>query len=103
MARVVYDVSRVNLPRTIAGIEWKLVVAVSVFFGMTAIMFRAPVILVAPVIILLFLRGPGSRDPDFLKVYRRHSAQRDLYSPAQLCAVNLRTPRPSGFSRLDVV
>ncbi|OZA30491.1 MAG: hypothetical protein B7X93_03090 [Hydrogenophilales bacterium 17-61-9] len=101
--RVVYDVSRVNIPRTIAGIEWKLVVAVSLFFGLAAVMFKAPAILIAPVIILLFLRGPGNRDPDFLKVYRRHSVQRDLYSPAQLCAVNLRAPRPAGFSRLDVV
>ncbi len=101
--RVVYDVSRVNIPRTIAGIEWKLVVAVSLFFGMAAVMYKAPAILIAPVIILMFLRGPGSRDPDFLKIYRRHSVQRDFYSPAQYCAVNLRAPRPAGFSRLDVV
>lgn len=100
--RVVYDVSVVNIPRTIAGIEWKLVVAVSAFFGFAALMFKAPAMLVAPALILWFLRGPGKRDPDFLKVYRRHAAQRDFYSPAQLCAVNLRTPRPVGFSRLSV-
>lgn len=100
--RVTYDMSRVNIPRTIAGIEWKLVVAVVMFFGLGAMMFRAPVMLVAPAIILMFLRGPGKRDPDFLKIYKRHAAQRDFYSPAQICAVNLRSPRPSGFSRLDV-
>lgn len=101
--RVVYDVSRVNLPRTIAGIEWKPVVAVTLFFGFAALMFKAPAMLIAPVLIIWFLRGPGKRDPDFLKVYRRHAAQRNFYSPAQICAVNLRTPRPAGFSRLDVI
>lgn len=101
--RVVYDASRFNLPRAIAGIEWKLVVAVSMFFGFAALMFKAPFVLVAPVIILWFLHGPGKRDHDFLKVYRRHSVQRDIYSPAQMCSVNLRSPRPAGFSRLDVV
>lgn len=101
--RVVYNMAVVNLPRTIGGIEWKLVVAVSVFFGFAALLFKAPAMLVAPVLILWFLRGPGKRDPDFLKVYRRHAAQRDFYSPAQVCAVNLRTPRPAGFSRLDVI
>lgn len=101
--RVVYNASAFNLPRTVAGIEWKLVVSVGLFFGLAAIMFKAPAVLVAPVIILWFLRGPGKRDPDFLKIYRRHSVQRDHYSPANICAVNLRSPRPSGFSRLDVI
>lgn len=101
--RVVYDVSKFNIPRTIAGIEWKLVVGVSMFFVLAAVMFRAPAVLVAPVAIILFLRGPGMRDPDFLQVYKRHSMQRDRYSPAQLCQVNYRSPRPQGFSRLDVI
>lgn len=101
--RLTYNPSRFNLPRTIAGIEWKVVVGVGVFFGMAALMFKAPFILVAPVLILWFLRGPGLRDPDFLQIYKRHSAQRDVYSPAQLAQVNLRTPRPNGFSRLDVL
>lgn len=101
--RIVYNASRFNLPRTIAGIEWKLVVGIALFFGLAALMFKAPAVLVAPVVILWFLHGPGKRDPDFLKVYRRHSVQRDYYSPAQFCAVNLRSPRPSGFSRLDVI
>lgn len=101
--RTVYDVSRVNIPRTIAGIEWKLVVAVSVFFGMSAVAYRAPFVLAAPALILWFLSGPGRRDHDFLKIYRRHAAQRDHYSPAQMCATNLRFPRPAGFSRMDVV
>ena len=101
--RITYNASKFNLPRTIAGIEWKLVAALSLFFGFTALMFKAPFILVAPVLILWFLRGPGMRDPDFLQVYKRHSVQRDVYSPAQLCRVNLRSPRPSGFSRLDVI
>lgn len=101
--RVTYNAVKFNLPRTIAGIEWKLVAAVSMFFGFAALMFKAPFILIAPVIILWFLHGPGKRDHDFLKIYRRHSVQRDLYSPAQVCRVNLRTPRPSGFSRLEVI
>jgi type IV secretory pathway TrbD component len=101
--RTVYDVSKINIPRTIAGIEWKLVVAVSIFFGMGALMFKAPLMLLGPVLLVLFLRWPGQRDPDFLKIYRRHAVQRDLYSPAYICAVNLRTPRPSGFSRLKVM
>ena len=100
--RTVYAVDRVNIPRTISGIEWELVAGLGGFFGMAALMFKEPTILVAPVIILLFLSGPGRRDPDFLKVFRRHSAQRDFYSPAYICAVNLRTPRPLGFSRLMV-
>lgn len=101
--RVVYNASRFNLPRTIAGIEWKLVVGVALFFGLAAVMFKAPAVLIAPVVILWFLHGPGKRDPDFLKIYRRHSVQRNYYSPAQICAVNLRSPRPAGFSRLDVI
>lgn len=101
--RVTYNAAKFNLPRTIAGIEWKLVAAVSMFFGFAALMFKAPYILIAPVIILWFLRGPGLRDPYFLQIYKRHSAQRDIYSPAQICQVNLRTPRPNGFSRLDVL
>ncbi len=101
--RIVYNASRFNLPRTIAGIEWKLVVGIALFFGLAALMFKAPAALVAPVVIIWFLHGPGKRDPDFLKIYRRHSVQRDYYSPAQICAVNLRSPRPSGFSRLDVI
>lgn len=101
--RVVYNAALFNIPRTIAGIEWKVVVGIGMFFGLAAIMFKAPAILVAPVLILWFLRGPGKRDPDFLQIYKRHSAQRDHYSPAQICAVNLRFPRPTGFSRLDVL
>jgi len=101
--RITYNASAFNLPRTIAGIEWKLVVAVSMFFGLAALMFKAFYILVAPILIMLFLRGPGMRDPFFLQIYRRHSLQRDIYSPAQFCQVNMRFPRPNGFSRLDVV
>lgn len=101
--RVTYSADKFNIPRTIAGIEWKVVVGVSIFFGATALMFKVPVVLVAPALILWFLHGPGKRDHDFLKVYKRHSVQRDFYSPAQVCAVNLRSPRPAGFSRLDIV
>jgi type IV secretory pathway TrbD component len=101
--RTVYDVSRINIPRTIAGIEWKLVVGIGMFFGLAAMMFKAPYILAAPAIIIWFLRGPGLRDPFFLQIYKRHAAQRDFYSPAYVCQKNMRTPRPSGFSRLDIV
>lgn len=101
--RITYNASKFNLPRTIAGIEWKLVAALCMFFGFSALMFKAPFILVAPVIILWFLHGPGKRDHDFLQIYKRHSVQRDVYSPAQFCQVNLRTPRPRGFSRMEVL
>lgn len=101
--RTAYNINIVNIPRTIAGIEWKPVVAISMFFGFAALMFKEPGVLIAPVVLIWFLRGPGLRDPDFLKIIKRHSSQRDFYSPAYISKVNLKTPRPQGFSRLDVL
>lgn len=101
--RLSYDFSRVNTPKTIAGIEWKLVVAVGMFFGFAAIMFKAPAVLVAPVIIIAFLRGPALRDSDFLNIYKKHTHQRDFYSPAYIAKKNFKNPRPVGFSRLEDV
>ncbi len=103
MARTVYNVSLVNIPRTIAGIEWKLVASACMFFGLAALMFRAPAVLVAPAGIVLFLRGPGMRDHEFLNIYRKHSRQRNFYSPAYQTAVNYKLARPSGFSRFKNV
>lgn len=97
--RNVFAVDRVNIPRTVLGIEWRLAVAVSMFFGMAALLFAAPAILIAPILIGAFLRGPGVRDPEFLNIIKRHSVQEDFYSPAYLSAVNYVTPRPTGFSR----
>lgn len=101
MIRESYDCTKVNNPKTIAGIEWKVVVGVSVFFGFATLMYRAPYLLVIPLIILAFLRGPGRKDPMFLRVYLRHRAQRDTYSPAYITQPNQRFPRPNGFGRYN--
>jgi hypothetical protein len=99
MARQIYDCTLVNAPKTIAGIEWKIFVGVAFFFGYGALMFRVPYLLISPVVIFLFLRGPGAKDPMFLRIHLRHRAQRNVYSPHYLCAPNHRNPRPLNFSR----
>jgi hypothetical protein len=101
MARRVFNCTAVNKPKTVAGLEWRLVMAVSVFFGMAALMQRAPALLVAPVFILTFLSGPGRRDPLFLRIYIKHRGQRDFYTPAYGALSNQRTPRPIGFGRTN--
>lgn len=101
MEREVYNVETINKPRTIAGVEWKAVMAMGMFFAFTAIMFKAPAALLGPVILMMFLRGPGLKDPEFLNVYRKHSHQRDFYSPAYLTKKNVTYLRPNGFNRLD--
>ena len=95
--------SRVNTPRAIAGIEWRIVVAICMFFGFAAIMFRAPAVLVAPAGIILFLRGPALRDYEFLNIYKKHSMQKNTYSPAYISKINYKNSRPQGFSRFENV
>jgi len=99
--RTSYDCTQINFPRTIAGVEWRIVVIAVVFFGSAAAMYRLPGLLIAPAFILFFLRGPGKRDPEFLRIYRRHRAQRSMYSPAYVALRNDRAPRPDGFGRGD--
>lgn len=101
MSRVVYDTRAVNTPRTIAGVEWRLVVAIFIFFGSAALMQRVPALMVAPAILLWVLSGPGRRDPAFLRIYLRHRAQRDRYSPAYNLPdkSHIGWRRPVGFGR----
>ncbi len=99
--RTSYDCTPINFPRTIAGVEWRIVVIVMVFFGSAAAMYSLPGLLIAPALIILLLRGPGKRDPEFLRVYRRHRAQREAYSPAYVALRNDRNPRPHGFGRSE--
>jgi type IV secretory pathway TrbD component len=95
-----YDCRQVNNPKTIAGLEWKLVVATVFFFGMAVVLYRAPGVLVMPAIVFIFLRGPGKKDALFIRIYLRHRVQRTHYSPAYITAKNASSPRPVGFSRL---
>lgn len=95
-----YDCTQVNNPKTIAGLEWKLVVAVMMFFGMAVVLYRAPGVLLMPALIIWFLRGPGKKDSMFIRIYLRHRVQRTHYSPAYITAKNMSAPRPIGFSRL---
>jgi hypothetical protein len=99
MVRQSYDCTAVNNPKTIAGVEWKIVVAVCAFFGYGAVLYRVPYLVIPPLILLAFLRGPGVKDPMFLRIYLRHRSQRDRYSPHYLCQPNVRSPRPRGFGR----
>lgn len=94
------DCAKLNEPRQIAGLDFKLVVAVMVFFGMAALMFRAPFVLVLPIGFLAFLRGPGKKDSAFIAVHLRHRAQKQRYSPAYIATKNQSNPRPAGFNRL---
>lgn len=94
------DCSKLNEPRLIAGVDYKIVVAVTLFFGFAAMMFHAWLVLLIPAIVVLFLRGPAKHDPAMLKVHLRHRTQRDVYSPAYVTAHNQHAPRPEGFSRL---
>ena len=96
------DCSTLNEPRVIAGVEWKLVVLVMFFFGMAALMFHIPGVMVIPFVMLVFLRGPGKNDSAFLRVYLRHRAQRARYSPAYITEKNQSNPRPTGFHRLTM-
>lgn len=99
MARSSYDCESVNRPKTIAGVDWKIVVGVFFFFGYGAVLYRVPYLIIPPAILLVFLRGPGVKDPFFLRIYLRHRSQRDRYSPHYLTAPNQRFPRPRGFGR----
>ena len=101
MIRQSYDCSLVNNPKTIAGLEWKLTIGIFAFFGYGAIFYRVPYLMIPPVILFVFLRGPGAKDPMFLRVYLRHRAQRDRYSPHYISAANVRFPRPPGFGRAN--
>lgn len=97
--RTTFDCAGVNQPKTIAGIEWRIVVALGIFFGLGSLMYRVPYLLIIPLVLLAFLRGPGLKDPLFLRIYLRHRAQRDFYSPAYITLLNQRAPRPNGFGR----
>lgn len=101
--RRTYDTEKVNLPHAIAGLEWKLFALIVSSFGMIALMFKAWLILILPVLIILFLQGPARRDQDFMKVYKRHAAQSDRYSPANVCEINNTNLRPEGFGRFRVM
>lgn len=103
MARRTYNTRIINTPRTIAGVEWRLVVVVLIFFGSAALMQRAPVLLVVPLFPIIFLRGPGRRDPAFLRIYMRHRAQRDHYSPAYGLphSRSIAWRRPIGYGRTN--
>lgn len=94
------DCAKLNEPRQIAGLDFKLVVAVMAFFGMAALMYRAPLVLVLPITFLAFLRGPGKKDSAFIAVHLRHRAQKQRYSPAYIAKKNQSNPRPVGFNRL---
>lgn len=98
-----YNCVPINEPKTIAGLEWKLVVGIGAFFTMAVIMYRAPGLLIMPGLILLFLRGPGKKDSMFVRIYLRHRVQRHHYSPAYITAKNQSNPRPAGFSRLEAL
>lgn len=100
--RQVYNSQAVNVSNTIAGIEYKIVVGVTVFFVAAALMEHLPSILIVPAVILWFLHGSSKRDSEFLNIYKRHASQKEMYSPAYIAKQNLRTPRPLGFSRMDV-
>lgn len=99
--RTTYNCQLVNEPKTIFGIEWKLVIVVGAFFTFAAIVFKVLYILIAPVAIVAFLRGPGRKDSMFLRVHIRHRNQRDRYTPAYVALPNLRTPRPMGFGKTN--
>lgn len=94
------DCSKLNEPRQIAGIDFKIVVAVLIFFGYAALMFRVPSVMVLPILFLIFLRGPAKKDPALLPVHLRHRQQRARYSPGYITAPNHHAPRPQGFNRL---
>lgn len=98
-----FDCSPVNDPKTIAGIEWKLVVIIFAFFTAAAVMEKAYGLVIVPFLILIFLRGPGKKDSAFIQIYRRHRVQRERYSPAYITAKNFINPRPIGFSRSQSV
>lgn len=95
-----YDCVQINNPRTIAGLEWKLVMGIGMFFGMAVVLYRAPGILIMPFFILMFLRGPGKKDSQFIRIYLRHRVQRKSYSPTYITATNQSFPRPQGFNRM---
>lgn len=93
------DCSSLNRPRLIAGIDYKIVVGVLMFFGYAAAEYRSPGVMAIPLLFLLFIRGPAKKDPAMLKVYLRHRAQAERYSPAYITAKNYHAPRPDGFNR----
>jgi hypothetical protein len=99
--RVVYDTTLVNIPRTIAGLPWKIFVGIYFIFGFVAATYRLPEVLVPPLLLHFFLSGPGKRDPEFLSVHIKHRSQRERYSPAYVALPNDRLPRPDGFNRDD--
>jgi type IV secretory pathway VirB3-like protein len=101
--RTTYNCVPVNAPKAIAGLEWKLVVGVCVFFGMAALMYRSPGVLMLPAVFLIFLRGPARKDSMFIRIYLRHRVQRQLYSPAYITAKNQTYVRPVGFNRLQII
>lgn len=94
------DCSKLNEPRQIAGLDFKLVVAVVLFFGYAAAMFKVPAVLIPPLLFLVFLRGPAKKDPAMIPIYLRHRTQRTKYAPAYVTAPNIHAPRPAGFNRL---
>ena len=95
------DATKVNRPRLIAGLEWKLAVVLVVFFGFAALTTRNLYIGALGVAVLLFLAGAGRRDPLFLRVYLRHAKQASRYSPAPVVCRPLRNTRPVGYGWRD--
>lgn len=93
------DCSKLNEPRQIAGLDFKLVGAVAIFFGYAAAMFKVPGVLIPPLIFLIFLSGPARKDQAMIPIYLRHRTQRKRYSPGYIASNNFHAPRPEGFNR----
>ncbi len=103
MRRESLDCRLINQPQLIAGLPWKIPVAVIGFFGYAMLIMRNWYLLPMGVILLMFLKGATRRDPLVMQVFMRHRSQATRYSPAPVCRVQMRfmNRRPFGYGRYD--
>lgn len=98
--RVSLDCSKLNRPRQIAGIDFKVVVGILAIFGNAAMLYKTPSVMVVPLVILWLIHGPAKRDPALVAIHMRHRQQHDYYSPTYTVGPkNLHAARPVGFNR----
>jgi type IV secretory pathway VirB3-like protein len=96
------DAEKVNRPRLVAGIEWKLAVMIVMTCGMLAMQTRSFGPLIVALLLMVFLSGASRNDPMAVRAYLAHSKQRERYSPVPQLRKALINRRPLGYGQNDL-